>query len=379
MPIAGRNNLDSTDLRSRMRGYVSRPIADVAKRPASHKAVADINSPQVAKRSYGLSDHKNTDIKMSIPDPAEVNHNVPTKYFSTVNQQSKPIIRPITKSTTQPEPMSAELCQRAQLLIKEMESDNCESSQTVDYSEVIPTFPIPSETRYTILSKIFTLKSAFNKTYALGAGIICLVVIGVYLGLSGFKPSQKVEAQIKAITAYSGIQNKPVDNGNYDETPITDDNKKSYAVSPDLPRILKIPSIQISSRIKRINVDEDNVLELPKNIYDAGWYDGSSKPGDDGATFIYGHVSGPINHGVFYYLDRVKIGDLVTIERGDGKTVNYKVIAAELFAADKVDAAKVLAPYQTGKNGLNIMTGAGLWDDKKQDYNQRLVIYAVLQ
>lgn len=46
------------------------------------------------------------------------------------------------------------------------------------------------------------------------------------------------------------------------------DYLKAYKVSPDLPRIISIPSIGVKSRVLQVGVSASNELMTPKNIYD---------------------------------------------------------------------------------------------------------------
>ena len=120
-------------------------------------------------------------------------------------------------------------------------------------------------------------------------------------------------------------------------------------------------------------------MQAPKSTFDVGWYDGSSKPGEPGAMFIDGHVSGPKNRGIFYDIKKLKKGDVVEIERGDGLKLEFKVVAVEKYDANNVDMNKALRSYDPSKQGLNLMTCAGQFLPKEQTFNQRVVVYTVLQ
>ena len=66
----------------------------------------------------------------------------------------------------------------------------------------------------------------------------------------------------------------------------------SYTVAPDLPKYISIPSISVTNaRVIRLGYLANGQITTPDNIYDTGWYENSSKPGQKGAMFIFGHVS----------------------------------------------------------------------------------------
>jgi LPXTG-site transpeptidase (sortase) family protein len=165
----------------------------------------------------------------------------------------------------------------------------------------------------------------------------------------------------------------------YDETPVTAQARSSYVVAPDMPKLLRIPVLGVEARVKRVSVNANNVIQAPGSIFDVGWYDGSAKPGENGATFIDGHVSGWAEHGVFYDIKNLKEGDEISVERGDGQTFKYRVVAVEYFDANNVDMNKTLRSYVSGKQGLNLMTCTGRFNNSQQQYEQRVVVYSVLQ
>jgi sortase (surface protein transpeptidase) len=98
---------------------------------------------------------------------------------------------------------------------------------------------------------------------------------------------------------------------------------------------------------------------VPDNIYETGWYDGSSKPGQAGAMFIYGHVSSWTANGIFYSLKKLIPGYQITIIRGDNITYTYQVVSTKIYPYNNVNMSQVLAPINSNKPGLNLMTCTG--------------------
>ncbi len=87
-------------------------------------------------------------------------------------------------------------------------------------------------------------------------------------------------------------------------------------MAPDLPRVLSIPKLNTKARIMPMPVNGDGSMQAPINIYDAGWYTGGVRPGDKGAAVIDAHASGPTRQGLFAYLDTLKQGDNIIVEKG---------------------------------------------------------------
>lgn len=154
------------------------------------------------------------------------------------------------------------------------------------------------------------------------------------------------------------------------------DYKGVYKVAPSLPRLLAIPSIGVRARVLQVGVDANNRLGTPKNIYDTAWYSASSKPGEMGAILIDGHYSGPNTRGVFSKLERLKPGDEITLERGDGTSFTYVVAKIETKPENEIDMAQLLVSVDTNVPGLNLITCGGDYDVHTATFNERTVVYA---
>jgi sortase A len=153
----------------------------------------------------------------------------------------------------------------------------------------------------------------------------------------------------------------------------------SYQVAPALPKYINIPAAGVpTTRIVQLGLTKNNQIAVPDNIYDAGWYDQSAKPGQSGAMFIYGHVSSWQASGVFYNLKKLKAGDKMTITRGDNQTFTYQVVSSKIYPYNAVDMNQVLAPVDPSKQGLNLMTCTGQVIKGTSEFNERLVVFTSL-
>ena len=84
-------------------------------------------------------------------------------------------------------------------------------------------------------------------------------------------------------------------------------------------------------------------MQAPINVFDAGWYTGSVRPGQKGASIIVGHVSGPTRHGIFEKLSQLKNGDSITIGNGAGNVFNF---GNNALAASRAHAANPESPLK---------------------------------
>ena len=153
----------------------------------------------------------------------------------------------------------------------------------------------------------------------------------------------------------------------------------AYTVPPLDPKYIAIPAINlVNTPVVRLGLLKSGAIATPDNIYNAGWYDASSRPGQAGAMFIYGHVSNWTADGAFYNLKKLHPGNTVTIIRGDNQTYTYRVISSKIYPYDKVDMSQVLAPINANVPGLNLMTCTGQVIQGTSEFNERLVVFTEL-
>lgn len=152
-----------------------------------------------------------------------------------------------------------------------------------------------------------------------------------------------------------------------------------YKVPPTLPKYVSIPAIGVNkARILSLGLTGDNAIAVPTNGYDTGWYNGSAKPGQAGAMFIYGHVAGWNEGGVFYNLKKLKPGDKITVTRGDDTIYTYQVDSLKVYPATSIDMNTILSPTDPAKPGLNLMTCVWTIVNGKSEFNSRQVVFSSL-
>ena len=153
----------------------------------------------------------------------------------------------------------------------------------------------------------------------------------------------------------------------------------SYSVPPTHPKYKNIPAIAVANtRILQLGLLSNDSIAVPDNIYDTGWYDRSSKPGQTGAMFIYGHVSSWTADGVFYKLKELTAGDKIIITSGDNTTYTYQVVSTKIYPYNNVDMNQVLAPIESNTPGLNLMTCTGQIIRGTSEFSERLVVFTSL-
>lgn len=155
----------------------------------------------------------------------------------------------------------------------------------------------------------------------------------------------------------------------------------NYTVAPDRPRYLWIDKINVpKTRVLEVGIGRDGRLGTPSGIFDVGWYTFSGKPGEGGTILIDGHNGGPTRSGVFKNLPDLAIGDLITVERGDGQIFNYSIVESESVSLEDADnqMSKMQESPVPSRESLSLITCTGTWSQRQQTYMSRQFIRAVL-
>ena len=225
--------------------------------------------------------------------------------------------------------------------------------------------------------KVAKPKDKKHKPRLLYAAAVIVVAVGGLLAYQAFMSNVAVDIQVKKLqsaTASTGSNSLPTD-----EKPSDPNYVQTYKVAPQLPRLLTIQKIGVSARVLQVGVDANNQMGVPTTAYDVAWYNGSSRPGENGAMVIDGHVQGVGGGAVFTNLKKLAAGDIMTVERGDGKTFNYTVVKTETVPVSSIDMGALLVSADTAKPGLNLITCGGNYDQKNDQFSDRTIVYTVQQ
>lgn len=170
------------------------------------------------------------------------------------------------------------------------------------------------------------------------------------------------------------------DSTDVDETVVTQEQTQKYSVAADRPRFLTIEKISVhNARIRPVNETKKGAIEVPRNIFDVGWYTGSDLPGKNGTSILDGHNGGPTMQGVFKNLHLLEKGDLIQIEMGDGTKYQYQVydnLTVGLDEANQKMRSLQVSPIQ-GVSSISLITCTGEWSDLQKTYLSRQFLRAI--
>lgn len=200
--------------------------------------------------------------------------------------------------------------------------------------------------------------------------------VGLFVSLQTMQTNNRADAQVAALSKKSENSSTKNDNPVPSTVKPSSSAVANYSVAPDLPRYINITKLGVHARVLQSGITSSGAIVTPNNVYDAGWYTGSAKPGQPGATLIDGHVSSWTTRGVFYGIKTLQPGDALQIVRGDGALINYRVVKTQTYDADHVDMQAAVSPVNPGKPGLNLITCGGKVKPGTSEFTQRTIVFA---
>ncbi|MFJ9948685.1 class F sortase [Kitasatospora sp. NPDC091207] len=162
--------------------------------------------------------------------------------------------------------------------------------------------------------------------------------------------------------------------------------KPAAAAAPAAPALkrakptrLRIPQIAVDAPFTELTLNPAGQLNAPppedKNL--VGWYRDGAAPGERGAAVVAGHVDTTKGPAVFLLLSLLVPGNKVEVQRADGTVAVFAVDSVETFAKDTFPDQKVYG--KTTDSQLRLITCGGVYDKKRKDYLDNVVVFAHLE
>jgi hypothetical protein len=144
---------------------------------------------------------------------------------------------------------------------------------------------------------------------------------------------------------------------------------------PDDPKYIRLPSVGVEGYLQKVGVDQHSEIAVPNNVFFAGWFVNTSRPGDPGLSIIDGHLNGTSIGGIFRKLVDIAPGAEFEVEMGDSSIKKFRVM--QVLTVDNEKAAGVLFSQEaTVKSQLNLITCGGNYDKTAHHYTQRVIVTA---
>jgi LPXTG-site transpeptidase (sortase) family protein len=148
-----------------------------------------------------------------------------------------------------------------------------------------------------------------------------------------------------------------------------------FYVPHDLPKYITIPSIGIRGYIQSVGIDKQGLIAVPTNVHIAGWYINSAKPGQKGLSIIDGHRDGATIGGIFRNLEKLKKGEKITVEYGDGSLREFEVVDLKRLSIENAYDFMYSRIKEVDVQ-MNLVTCGGRWSKEIGTYEDRIIVRA---
>jgi hypothetical protein len=154
------------------------------------------------------------------------------------------------------------------------------------------------------------------------------------------------------------------------------DRTRGLVLPAAVPTRVSIPRLHVRSRLVRLGVDDSGAMEVPRDPTRAGWYDLGPAPGALGPAVIAGHVTWNRSPAVFYELATLRRGDLVRVDRADGRQAVFAVSRVARFEKEHFPTRAVFGALDHA--GLRLITCGGTYDGAAHRYLDNVVVFTRL-
>jgi hypothetical protein len=142
------------------------------------------------------------------------------------------------------------------------------------------------------------------------------------------------------------------------------------------PLHLSIPTIGLSVPLSVLTLNKNGTVNVPTNFNEPGWYNGDRSPGQKGSAVILGHVDNFHGPAVFFYLDKLKLGNRVYVTLADGRHLVFAVIGERMYK--KTNFPDKLVYGARSYPALQIVTCGGIFDHATGHYLSNIVVFTAL-
>lgn len=151
---------------------------------------------------------------------------------------------------------------------------------------------------------------------------------------------------------------------------------KSPSLPASTPVALRIPKIDLDTQIAPVGLNSDGSLAVPDTPDEAGWYTHSPTPGQIGPAVIDGHVDWVTGIAVFWRLRELTPGDVISVDRADGTTANFKVDSVSQLPQNQFPTQAVYGNIDYA--GIRLVTCGGVFSTATHHYSDNMVVFGSL-
>lgn len=226
------------------------------------------------------------------------------------------------------------------------------------------------------------IRCARRRRITIGVAAVVLALVGGLLLVTGLarqepSPPRRADPAAGAPTGLPAGSAAPRSPGRGGADGDSDSGRPVHApLAASDPVKVSIPSIEVSSPLEHLGLDDQKGMETPRDPAKAGWYHPGPSPGAKGPAVIAGHVTWNGTPSVFFKLATLAAGDTITVRREDGITAEFAVDRVEQYPKDRFPTVDVYRNLDHA--GLRLITCGGDYSTADRHYSDNIVVYATL-
>jgi len=155
------------------------------------------------------------------------------------------------------------------------------------------------------------------------------------------------------------------------------DSFRLDTLSDSAPLRIKIPQLDVDSKVVPVGINPDQSMEIPSNISNIGWYELGPSPGDAyGSAVLAGHRDGAeAGRGAFYNLGELDRGDVITLV-SKSKKLKFAVVRKEILDKRTFAQRSQEIFASDGLGVLTLITCGGDYDESRGGYQANVIVTA---
>jgi sortase (surface protein transpeptidase) len=201
--------------------------------------------------------------------------------------------------------------------------------------------------------------------------VLSLVMLGLMASFGGaiYALDTREATQLEVNSANISNTNKTI-------TPSSAQNSINGTLSTAKNFTIKIESLGVDAEISPVGLASDGSVDVPKNNYSVGYYNGSTPLGQPGSSLLVGHYA--LGGGaVFNNISSLKVGSTFTVKDSEnGNTYEYSVVSNQNYLVEDLPMEEILQPSTDKSSVVNLITCGGSYDGS--DFSERTLIKAVI-
>lgn len=136
------------------------------------------------------------------------------------------------------------------------------------------------------------------------------------------------------------------------------------------PVSLEIPSLKVAAPIDEVGLAQNGAMATVRGAERVAWYKYGAVPGKDGNAILAGHRDWNGELGTFFYLEKMKVGETLTITYENNQKQEFKLTSVQLYPVESIPKEVMSLG---GKSRLTVITCGGKYVKSKGGYQSRVV------